>query len=337
MKVLVRAPMSEVRLNELNDVFDEVIYDPWNKTGERYYEDKMIAVLQEVQPDILITELDRITDKVLCSYDKLKVIGDCRATPANIDIEACSTHQIPVLCTPARNAVAVAEMLVGLLISYMRNVLPSVEWVKQNHWIEGTTPYYTWMGNELHGKKIGFVGFGAVGKAAANLLEAFGCNVQFYDPYVESPKTTYKKCELEEIFTDCDIISIHLPVLPSTRRIINAQLLAKMKPSAIFVNTARSAVVDMKALEKVVQDGSIRGAILDVLDSEPPTERDLELIKHPNVLLTPHICGATYEVTDHQSDIIMERLKKWIKQKDLQSIVYNATALYGEHTVSKES
>lgn len=337
MKVLVRAPMSEKRLKEFNSLFREVIYDPWNKTGERYYEDKMISVLQEVQPDILITELDRITNKVLSSYNKLKVIGDCRATPANIDIDACNTHQIPVLCTPARNAVAVAEMLVGLLITYMRNVLPSVEWVKQNRWIEGTTPYYTWMGNELQGKKMGFVGFGAVGKAAANLLEAFGCHIQFYDPFVESPKITYKKCEMEEIFTDCDIISIHLPVLPSTKGIIDMQLLEKMKPHTIFVNTARSAVVDMKALEKVLDKGSIRGAILDVLDSEPPTKEDLKIIENPNVLLTPHICGATYEVTDHQSDIITERLKKWMKQEDLQSIVYNASTLYGEKSVSKEN
>lgn len=170
MKVYVRAPMSEIRLRELQELFEEVVYDPWNKTGERFYEKEMLEALKTVQPDILITELDRITEAVVSNYKGLKVIGDCRANPANIDIEACSAHGIPVLCTPARNATAVAEMLVGMLIAYMRKLLPATAWVRDGQWIEGTTPYYTWMGNELHGKHVGFVGFGAVGKAAAHQI-----------------------------------------------------------------------------------------------------------------------------------------------------------------------
>lgn len=327
MRILVRAPMSDIRLKELDDIFEEVIYDPWNRTGKRFYEDEMIEVLQKVRPDVLLTELDHITEKVLNAYDALQVIGDCRATPANIDIEACNRHHLPVLTTPGRNADAVAEMLIGLLITFMRNVLPSIEWIKQGEWKEGTTPYYTWMGHEVKGKCVGFVGFGAVGKAAAKLFEAFGCQIMFYDPFVESDKAAYEKCELEDIFTKCDIVSIHLPVLETTKKIINAELFAKMKHDAIFVNTARSAVVDMKALEEAIQEGRIRGAILDVLNTEPPTKEDLEIMKHPHVLLTPHTCGATFEVCNHQSDIITTRLKQWLKRENLQNIVYNKTIL----------
>ena len=279
MKLLIRAPFIESERKRLETYFDEIVYDPWTTTGERYYEDEMLEVLKKEQPDALITELDRVTEKVLNGYDKLIFIGDCRANPANIDVEACKKANIPVLCTPARNAQAVAEM-----------------------------------GNELCGKKVGFVGFGAVGKHAAKILEAYGCEISFYDPFVDFVKDSYKKCELEEIFKNSDIVSIHLPVLDSTKGMINADLFAKMKETAIFVNTARSAVVDEPALMEVLRNKKIRGAILDVLEVEPPTEEALEIARLDNVLLTPHICGATYEVTDHQSRILADRIDAWMKE-----------------------
>lgn len=316
MKLLIRAPFTEERINDLREYFDDIVYDPWTKTGERYYEDEMLEVLKREQPDALITELDRVTGKVLEGYDHLQFIGDCRANPANIDVDACKKAKVPVLCTPARNAQAVAELLVGLLLNYMRNVLPAVEWVKKGEWKEGTTPYYLWMGHELCGKKVGFVGFGAVGKAAARLLEAFGCEIAFYDPYVDFVKDTYQKKELENIFAESDIVSIHLPVLESTRGIVSRELLYKMKENALFVNTARSAVVDEGALKDVIKEKRIRGAILDVLSVEPPEAEDLKIAEYDNVLLTPHICGATYEVTDHQSDILTEQIKKWFREKE---------------------
>jgi len=327
MKLLVRAPIIEKRLKELQTYFDPVVYEPWTITGERYYEDEMLEALKEHQPDVLITELDRITEKVLSNYNQLKAIGDCRANPANIDVDACTKAGVPILCTPARNAQAVAEMIVGLLINYMRNILPAVEWIKNGEWIEGTTPYYLWMGNELQGKKIGFVGFGAVGRATAKLLEAFGCCIYYYDPYVDFVKDNYIKCSINEIFENSDVISIHLPVLDSTIKMINSDLLLKMKKTAIFVNTARSAVVDNEALIEVLEKNRIKGAILDVLEIEPPTKEILEIGRLPNVLLTPHICGATYEVTDHQSDIITERLIKWLKREELEEIIYNKSVL----------
>lgn len=327
MKLLVRAPIIEKRLKELQTYFDPVVYEPWTIAGERYYEDEMLEALKEHQPDVLITELDRITEKVLSNYNQLKAIGDCRANPANIDVDACTKAGVPILCTPARNAQAVAEMIVGLLINYMRNILPAVEWIKNGEWIEGTTPYYLWMGNELQGKTIGFVGFGAVGRHTAKLLEAFGCCIYYYDPYVDFVKDNYIKCSIDEIFENSDVVSIHLPVLDSTIKMINSDLLLKMKKTAIFVNTARSAVVDNEALIEVLENNRIKGAILDVLEIEPPTKEILEIGRLPNVLLTPHICGATYEVTDHQSDIITERLIKWLKREELEEIIYNKSVL----------
>ena len=150
MKAYVRAPYSEDCLQELRQMFDEVVYEPWTATGERYYEDEMLENLRRVQPDVLITELDRVTEKVLSGYDGLRVIGDCRGTPANLDVEACTRHGVPILCTPGRNTQAVAEMVVGLILTVMRKTIPATQWVKDGKWVTGTTPYYLWMGNELH-------------------------------------------------------------------------------------------------------------------------------------------------------------------------------------------
>ena len=286
----------------------------------------MLENLLKVQPDVLITELDRVTEKVLAGYKGLKVIGDCRATPANLDIAACTKAGVPVLCTPGRNNQAVAEMVVALIIMHMRHGLESIQWIKDGGWVQGTTPYFLWMGHELQGKKVGLVGFGAVAQAAAKILDGFDCEVCYYD-YKGRPFGHYTPMSVEEIFKTCDIVSLHLPVSDSTRGLVNEELLRSMKPDALFVNAGRSALVDTKALIRVLNDKAIAGAVIDVLDNEPPTPEDLEIMNCPNTILTPHICGASYEVTNHQADILNARLKKWLAGEDLQKIVYNRDVL----------
>ncbi len=191
----------------------------------------------------------------------------------------------------------------------------------------GTTPYYLWMGNELQGKKVGLVGFGAISHAVAKILDGFECDISFYDPFVDGDQGHYHKVSLEELFSESDIVSLHLPVLESTKGLVTEALLRSMKPTALFVNAARSPIVDCKALEAVLQEQAIGGAIIDVLETEPPTEADLSIGRCPNVLLTPHICGATFEVTDHQSRILNDRIKLWLAGKDLEKAVYNRDVL----------
>jgi D-3-phosphoglycerate dehydrogenase len=327
MKVYVRAPYEEKCLNELKVIFNEVVYEPWTDNGERFYEDQMLENLNRVQPDVLITELDRVTEKVLKGYPKLKLIGDCRGNPANIQTEACTAAGVPVLCTPGRNKQAVAEMVIGMILTFERKSIPSIQWVKDGKWVEGTTPYYTWMGHEIQGKKVGIVGFGAVGRAVAKLLDAFGCNISFYDPFVKEDVGNCKKKSLEEIFANSDIVTLHAAVTDSTKGMINAELLNSMKKTALFVNAARSALVDNEALMDVLNKKKIAGAVLDVIDVEPPTEKELEILKCPNVLLTPHTYGATYEITDHQSRIMNDRIKKYYAKEELDKIVFNKEVL----------
>lgn len=137
------------------------------------------------------------------------------------------------------------------------------------------------------------------------------------------------KKDLEAIFTESDIVSIHLPVLDSTKGMIGEKLIDSMKKDAVFVNTARSAVIDSKALLKALEEKRIRGAVLDVLDHEPPTEEDLRFAQLENVLVTPHICGASYEVANHQSHIISDRILQWIQKKDPEKVLFNPQILQG--------
>ena len=322
MKAYVRAPYPEKTLEDLKTIFDEVVYEPWTATGERYYEDEMLENLLKVQPDVLITELDRVTAKVLDGYKGLKFIGDCRATPANIQVDECTKAGIPLICTPGRNNQAVAEAVVATIIMQYRNLLPAIQWAKDGKWVEGTTPYITWMGHELQGKKIGFVGFGAVATAAAKIVDGFDCDVCFYG-HQPGDVGHYKKVSLEELFATCDIVSLHLPVTDETRGMITEELMRTMKKDAILVNAARSAVIDTKALLKILDEGGIAGAIIDVLDTEPPVAEDYEVINHPKVLFTPHIFGASYEVTDHQAQIMNDRIRQYLAGENLQRVVYN--------------
>ena len=326
MKVYVRAPYPEKNLNELKTMFDEVVYEPWTETGERYYEDEMLENLLKVQPDVLITELDRVTEKVLGGYKGLKFIGDCRATPANLDVAACTKAGVPVLCTPGRNNQAVAELVAALIIMHMRHGLESIQWIKDGKWVEGTTPYFLWMGNELQGKRVGLVGFGAVSQALAKILDGFECDVCYYD-YKGRAYGHYTPLSLEELFATCDVVSLHLPVSDSTRGIVTEKLLRSMKKTALFVNAGRSALVDTEALINILNEKAIAGAVIDVLDNEPPTAKDLEILNCPNTIVTPHICGASYEVTNHQADILNARLKQFIAGENLERIVYNKDVL----------
>lgn len=328
MKLFVRAPMTEKSLIKLKKYFDEIIYQPWTENGLRYYEDEMIIALEQIQPDVLITELDKITNKVVNEYNRLILIGDCRAKPENIDISACTKAGLPVICTPGRNAQAVAEMMIGLIISFYRKIIESNQWLYSGNWIAGTTPYFLFMGNEIHAKKVGFIGMGAVGQAAAKILEAFDCDIFYYDPYIDlSTTTNYQSLDLTQIFEECDIISVHLPVNQETKGLINRSLLQKMKPEALFVNTARSDVVKQADLIEVLRQHQIGGAIIDVYPEEPPNINKSPLFQLDNVLLTPHICGASHEVYKHHSAIITNRMIEWLEQRNRLSLIYNKEIL----------
>ncbi|CAG5068569.1 Putative 2-hydroxyacid dehydrogenase YoaD [Dyadobacter sp. CECT 9623] len=315
MKVLVTAPYHQKALDALEKQFGEIIYKPWKTQGRAYNEQELISLLKETNAEALVTEHDEVTEQVIETCSDLAFIGVCRGTPSNVAIATATSFQIPVFHTPARNAQAVAEMFIANLVNLMRNTLPAIAWLEGENWEAGAhTSYLQFKGNEIAGKTIGMVGFGAVGQTIANLLRHFPADIQYYDPFYTSEEETYKKVDLPELFRTSDVVSIHLPVNKETEGMIGESLISLMKKDSIFVNTARAVVVDRIALLNAIENDLIRGAILDVFDHEPPDELDYKLIHHPHVLATPHIAGATFEVEDHHANIMNKNLRQFFAE-----------------------
>jgi D-3-phosphoglycerate dehydrogenase len=318
MNILVTAPYTEEELKVV-ERFGKVHFRPWKLNGRGFHADELIQLLQETKADALITEHDHVEASVIEAVD-LKFIGVCRGTPSNVDV-ACATRKgIPVFNTPARNAQAVAELVAGSLIVFLRRLREAEDWLRSKVWkTDAHESYLHFRGHELGGKKVGMVGFGGVGQRVAEVLKGFTCEIQYYDPYLQqSPNPAYTACSLEDVFATSDIVSIHLPVTANTIGLIDERLLGLMKPDAILVNSARATVVNRDALLTVLQEKRIGGAILDVFYHEPPDESDYALIELPNVYATPHIAGASYQVDGHSIVIMNEALEAWFGQHNRQ-------------------
>lgn len=312
MRILITAPYHEQAQQALAATFGEIIYRPWKPQGRAYNEAELIGLLAETNAQALITEHDQVSKAVIEAFPELQFIGVCRGTPSNVALAVATGYDIPVFHTPARNAQAVAEMFVANVITFLRNTLAGCQWLEEERWEAGAhTSYLQFKGHELAGRTIGLVGFGAIGQLIARMLKPFPCPIQFYDPYAESPDPDFTSTSLEELFETSDIVSIHLPVTKQTEGMIDKRLLDRMKPGAIFVNTARAVVVNRLDLLEALENNRIRGAILDVFDHEPPDAIDYKIIHLPHVLATPHIAGATFEVEDHHADIMNQALTSW--------------------------
>jgi D-3-phosphoglycerate dehydrogenase len=323
LRILVTAPYSEDGLDKLRE-YGDVFYQCWKENGEAHSPEQVIQLLEKYDANALIIEHDKI-DKTVLDSRLLSFIGVCRGTPSNVDVAYASEKHIPIFHTPARNAQAVAEMVVASIVFFYRKVFRANTWLKEGDWDGGAhDSYLQFKGNELAGKTVGMVGFGAVGQTIAKLLHAYPCRVQYYDPFLpESPNEEYTSVSLEAIFETSDIVSIHLPENEKTKDMINADLIDRMKKDAIFINSARASVVNRDALYRALKEKRIRGAILDVFHHEPPDDIDMEIIRMDNVLATPHIAGATYEVEKHHEEIMNDALSKYFAdpQKHIKQLI----------------
>ena len=242
------------------------------------------------QYDVLVTQFSPISSRLIESAKRLKVIGVLRAGVENVDIKAATKHNISVCNLPGRNARAVAECTIGLILAEIKNIARGHAALKRGHWTrdfpnKSDIP-------ELFGKTVGLVGFGAVGRLVAKFLDAFGANIVVLDPFFQKENENVEQVDLETLMKRSDIVSIHARYVPETHHLIKREHLLMMKPMAVLVNTARSGLVDEKALIDVLAAKQIMGAALDVFDDEPlpPNSPFLTL---DNVTIVPHLAGST--------------------------------------------
>jgi D-3-phosphoglycerate dehydrogenase len=300
---LVTAPFRGPGLERLRELCADVILDPWidHRPLRLYNSEQLAERVRTEGADLLIVESDSAKGPVLDL--PLRAIGSCRGDPNNVDIPAATARGIPVLRAPGRNADAVAEMTVGLLYAVNRGIVRADMDVREGQvWRDGTIPYQRFRAWELQGRTAGIVGLGAVGRATKWRFEGLGMRVITTDPY--APDATHS---LDDLLAEADVVSMHAAVTPETEGLIGAAQFAAMKEGAIYVNSARAQLHDTDALVIALQAGQLAGAGLDHFVGEH-LPVDHPLCSMPNVVLTPHIGGATWDTETRHSTLIADGL-----------------------------
>jgi D-3-phosphoglycerate dehydrogenase len=313
MKALILAPFSPSVIERLSKSL-EVIYESWMDTRRLVPADELIERIQGQDIGIVIIEADFIFREVFERGKKLKLVGACRGNVTHVDIEAATEHGVLVVNTPARNATAVAELTVGLMLAVVRNIPKAHQMVSSGAWVDPTVCYSSFRGTELAGKTIGIVGFGAIGRQVTKRLSAFETSTIVYDPYVdpeEIKKAGARPLDLDDLVMQSDFITLHCPSLPDTIGLISAQRIALMKPTSYLVNTAGAAIIDRDAIVRALSGGHIAGAAFDVYETWPVQPYN-PLLKLENVILTPHMGGATEETVERHSRMIADDIERFL-------------------------
>jgi D-3-phosphoglycerate dehydrogenase len=303
-KALVTAPFRGEGLEKLRRLAD-VVYDPWieQQPLRMYNADQLAARIDDEGADVVIVESDSVKGPVL---DRpLVAVGSCRGDPNNVDVAAATARGIPVLRAPGRNADAVAELTVALLFAVNRGVVRADRDAREGEMFrDATIPYQRFRAWQLAGQTAGLVGLGAVGRATRWRLEGLGMSVIAHDPYADDAKHT-----LDDLLAEADVVSMHAMVTPETSGMIGVDQFARMRDGGIYLNTARAMLHDTDALVDALRSGKLAGAGLDHFEGEHlPTDHPLASL--PNVVLTPHIGGATYDTEANHSKLIADGLEQ---------------------------
>ncbi len=303
-RALVTAPLRSPALERLGQLVDLVL-DPWiDHEPLRIYDGEALARrAREIGATILVVEADYCQGPV---FDlPLIAVASTRGDPKNVDVVAATRAGVPVLFTPGRNADAVAEMTIALLLAATRHVVVADREVRAGQiYRDGTIPYQRMRSFEIAGRTAGLVGLGAVGRATSWRMRGLGLNVQAYDPYQDDAESS-----LEELLSTSDIISMHAPLTDATRGMIGPEQFTTMKDGAIYLNTARAELHDGEALVKALSSGKLASAALDHFPGENLAPDD-PLASFQNVVLTPHIGGATYDTETRQTSMVTMDLER---------------------------
>ncbi len=294
---------------ELEAQVKEVIYNP---TGKPLSSAQVAALLPGI--DGYIAGLDGIDADALKAADRLKVISRYGVGVDSVDLDAARQKGVVVTNTPGANSVSVAELALGLMLALARQIPEAVEAVHQGKW-----PRYA--GLSLEGKTVGILGLGAIGKQLARRLGAFDCRLLAYDPFGDAAAAKELHVELtglDAVLGNSDFVSLHLPLLPETRGMVNDGFLAKMKKASFLINTSRGEVIDEDALLRALQSGQLKGVGLDAFTVEPPDPKS-PLLQLPQVIATPHLGAQTDGATSNMG---------WFAMRDCLAVLQGKEPKY---------
>jgi D-3-phosphoglycerate dehydrogenase len=301
-RALATAPLRGPGLETLETIV-ELVLDPWcdQQPLRIYGPDELAERARKEGAEILICEADFCMGPVL--ELPLRAIASARGTPTNVDLAGASERGIPVLHTPGRNADGVAEMTLALLFAAARDLIPADRDLRLGKIVRdgqlSTHRYRNW---QLAGRKAGLIGLGAVGRAVRWRFEGLGMKVMAFDPFNDEAD-----CDLDTLLAEADVVSVHAAPTPQTLGMLGAAEFARMKEGAIYLNTARAGLHDLDALTAALSSGHLRAAGLDHFEGER-LPREHPLLAFDNVVLTPHIGGATFDTDENHTRMIADDL-----------------------------
>ena len=313
MNTLVLAPFSDTGLARLRET-GIVAYEPWMKTQRIYDPEELGERLTREGWQALVVEADFLFEELFAAAQPLRFAAISRGALNQVDLEAATERGIVVVHTPGRNAQAVAELVLGHLLGLARHIPQSSRFVEDGRWQDPTEAYTRFQGREIAGATLGVIGLGEIGRRVARLGRGVGMRLLAHDPFITAGSQASAGnllVPLDELLSVSDFVSVHVPETYSTIGMLDARRLALMRESAYLVNVTSPAVVDQRALAEALRSGRLAGAAMDVHDSHPLAP-DSPLIGLPNVVLTPHIGGATVETVERHSGMVVGDLQRYV-------------------------
>lgn len=305
MKLVIIEPLG-VEKEKLLNIAKEVMGD---RVEVVYYDTRVTDTAELINrgkdADVIVEANLPLNADVIKGFEKCKLLSVAFTGIDHVAVDACREQGIMICnCSGYSNA-AVTDLVFGMLISLYRYISQCDKAVRNGKTKDGL------VGFELEGKKFGIVGTGAIGMNVAKVAQAFGCDVYAYSRTVKEG-TGIKYVSLDELMSECDIISLHVPSNAETKHMINADKIALMKKNAVLINLARGPVLDSQALADALNEDRIAGACIDVFEMEPPIPSDHPLLNCKNTLLTPHVAFATKEAMVKRAYIVFDNVVKFL-------------------------
>lgn len=312
-KALILAPFAEEYLDRLRAVAD-VTYEPWIETQRFHGPDQLSPRLREERTGFVVVEADMLRDDVF-AVPSLRAAGVTRNGLDLIDVEAATRRGVPVIHTPTRNTIAVAELAIGLMIALARHLAAAHQYVAEGRWTSPIEAYAGFRGREIAGSVVGVVGLGRIGAEVAQRARCLGARVVAADPLVSKSRAQtlgVRLLSLAQLLRRADFVTLHVPQSKTTDKMIDGAMLDLMQPAAYLVSTGGGGTVDLDALAERLRDGRIAGAAIDVFPGHfIAPESPLKALD--NVILTPHIGGATEETVVRHSRMIVEDIERLLR------------------------
>ena len=292
-----------------------VDYESWTETRRLQDPEELGLRLQKEHVTHLIVEADFIFEELFQNAADLRFVGICRAALNHVDLDAATARDVLVVNTPGRNARAVAELALGLMLSLARRIPYLDGYLKSGRWEDPVDGYINHRGLELESRTLGLIGLGAVGSIVSNLAGAFGMSVLAYDPYAGAAgeqRDGALLVPLERLLQQSNFLSLHAPATSETTGMIGHEELAALPDGAFLINTAFYEMVQEDALVQALTDGTLTGAALDVHETHPISPAS-PLLKLPNVILTPHVGGATGGTVQRHSEMMLLDIQRHLQ------------------------